>query len=258
MTRIYGNQMRLSARGVIGSVFIVGMAALFVRLGFWQLDRLEQRRARNAALEGALTLPPIVLDSAAVRAVDADPARFVNRRVVVRGAYLPDDLLLRGRAFAGRPGVHVVTPLAIDGVPRTVLVNRGWVPSPDGATADTKPFAEPGARSIEGIFQAVPVTENGGQPSPSQTGALTYRRLDLETLRGRVRPPILPLYVQQLPGPDSLSAPPPRRVSLPPLSEGSHLSYAVQWFSFAAIALVGLGILLARGQRRSAKHPSNP
>ena len=79
--------------------------------------------------------------------------------------------------------------------------------------------------------------------------SLTFRRLDPRALRARMDGPVLPFYLQQLPTPGVSE--PPYRVPPPELSEGSHLSYAVQWFSFAAIALIGMGILLVRDLRQS-------
>jgi surfeit locus 1 family protein len=240
-----------SLRTAVAGVFVLLLAALFVRLGFWQLDRLEQRRARNAALRAATAQPELTLDAGTLRRIASDPGPFVNRRARVEGVYDPaGEVLLRGRSHELRPGVHVVTPLATDGG-MVVLVNRGWVPSPDAATVDPRPYAEPGRRTVAGILQAIPVTENGGAPSwsgPGDARTLTYRRLDLPSLRERSRRPLLPLYLQQLPGPDGAAADLPRRVPLPELSEGNHLSYAVQWFSFAAIAVVGYALLVLRRQ----------
>lgn len=251
--------MRLSWRGVVGTLFILALAALFVRLGFWQLDRLGQRRARNAAQAAATALPPVALDSATLAAISADPPSFVNRRVTARGTYAPrGEVVLRGRVRDGRPGVHVVTPLLLAGRPEAVLVNRGWLPSPDGATVDAAAFAEPGERTVTGVLQLIPTTDDGGTPARAGNGALTFRRLDLETMRGRAGRPLVPLYVQQLPGLDSLTAGPPHRVPLPALSEGNHLSYAVQWFSFAAIALVGLVILVLRSRPRDPNRTPAP
>jgi surfeit locus 1 family protein len=245
--------MRLSRREVLAGVFALLVAAVCVRLGFWQLDRLEQRRARNAALAAALAEPPVVLDEATVRAIEDDPARFVNRRVAASGAYDPaGEVVLRGRVHDGRPGVHLATPLVLEGG-AAVLVLRGWVPSPDGASVDPRPYAEPGRRTVEGVLQAVPVTEDGGAPSTSTANrvrTLTHRRLDLPSLRSRSPRPLLPLYLQQLPGPDSTRAVPPVRVPLPERSNGPHLSYAVQWFSFAAIALAGYAVLVLLPRRK--------
>jgi surfeit locus 1 family protein len=243
--------MKASTRGVLGAAFILGMCALCVRLGFWQLDRLEQRRARNHAAEAALAQPPLTLDAAAARAIDADPARFVGRRVRVAGVYAPNgEVLLRGRVREGRPGVFVVTLLAVDGLGRMVLVNRGFVPSPDAASVENPAqYAEPGPRTVEGILQAIPVTGDAGAPSRTAAGTLTFRRLDLPTLQART-PGLLPLVVQQLPGAGAATATPPLREPPPALGEGSHFSYAVQWFSFAAIGVVGLLVLALRSRRR--------
>lgn len=242
--------MKTTLRGVLAVIFVLAVAAVCVRLGFWQLDRLEQRRERNAAIRAAGALPPLRLDSATLREVAADPGRFVHRRVVVRGSYDPThQVVLRGRAHEGRPGVHLAAPLRVPGADVAVLVNRGWVPAPDAATVPPGSFAEPGPRTVQGVLQPVPSTADRGSPSAAPAGgAPTYRRLDLDALRGRVPYPLLPLYVEQRPGPGDPEY--PRRVPPPEVGEGPHLGYAVQWFSFAAIALVGLGVLLLRARGR--------
>lgn len=245
--------MKVTVRGALAAAFILGMCALCVRLGFWQLDRLEQRRARNASLVEKTALPPVTLDAAAVDSIRRDPARFVNRRVRVRGPYLPDgEVVLRGRAQGGQPGVHLVTPMQLPGVPALVMVNRGWVPSPDAATVDAAPYAEPGDRTVDGLLQDVPVTDDGGTPAETG-GRTTYRRLDRETLARNLGGPVLPLYVQQLPDPGAADTAPPVRIAIPPLGEGPHLGYAIQWFSFALIGVGGLAILLFRERRKRAE-----
>ncbi|HEV2147891.1 MAG TPA: SURF1 family protein [Longimicrobiaceae bacterium] len=242
--------MKPSPRGMAAALLAVLVASVCVRLGFWQLDRLEQRRERNAAIRAAGRLPTLLLDSASVRLVADSPAAYLDRRVRVRGVYDPSrEVVLRGRAREGRPGVHLVTPLRIAGSDDEVLVNRGWVPSPDGATVDRAPYAEPGPQEVVGLLQEVPATGDRGQPAaPRGGGDTTFRRLDLATVRERSAGPVLPVYVQQLP--DPARSRPPFRVPAPVLSEGSHLSYAVQWFSFAAIALLGLVVVALRGRKR--------
>lgn len=242
--------MKLTVRGVVAAVFVLVMCGVCVRLGFWQLDRLRQRKERNAAQVQAARMPVLDLDSATAAAAEREPYLFINRHVRATGVYDPaGEVVLRGRAQDGQPGVHLVTPLIIPGVAAEVLVNRGFVPSPDAASVDARRFAEPGTRTVVGVFQEVPRTKDGGQPStthaPAGPQTLTYRRLDLDALRAKARRPVLRLYVQQLP--DSTAKPGyPLRVPLPELGNGPHLSYAVQWFSFAAIGLAGLVVMLLR------------
>src|SRR5687767_12142637 len=114
----------MTARPWLPLVAAVIIAAVCVRLGFWQLDRLSQRRERNATIAAAFRLPPISVE-AALR--DSVP-RF--RRVVVNGRWdYPRETTISGRTRSGSPGVHIVTPLTL---PQggDVLVNRGWVYSP--------------------------------------------------------------------------------------------------------------------------------
>lgn len=250
--------MKFSRGGVAAAVLAVVVAGVCIRLGFWQLDRLEQRRAANAALRSALALPALELPGDSLAALTRDPARFVNRPVRVEGRYIPDaDVVLRGRAHQGRPGVHLVTPLRIAGSDSAVLVNRGWVPSPDAASVAPEAFREPDAEAVTGILQRVPVTGEESLPRTVQVegrAVQTYRRLDLSTLQEAIGAPLLPLYVQQLPE-DPARTDPPLRVPLPEMDEGPHLGYAIQWFSFAAIAVGGF-LLLAF--RRTRKVPDRP
>jgi surfeit locus 1 family protein len=249
--------MRLSLRGALAAAFILAMCALCVRLGFWQLDRLQQRNARNQAVQTAMRMPVLEYDSATAKALERNPERFINRRVRATGTYdAAGEVILRGRSHRSNPGVHLVTPLAVPGVRQALLVNRGWVPSSDAATVDAGPFAEPGTRTVTGILQEIPRgTRAGGEPATTRVNGapvVTFRRLDLQTLRRTQRRPFARLYLQQLPGADSAQARPPVRVAVAPQDNGPHLSYAVQWFSFATIGVVGLAIMLLRQRRTPA------
>lgn len=232
-------------RATAGAAFILLMCALCVRLGFWQLDRLEQRRARNAVAARGLAAPPAPLTAESLRAIDASPADWHYRRVSVRGAYDPGgEVLLRGRSDGGRPGVHVATPLHTARTGRILLVNRGWIPAADGARPAQRAAPPSGELRVEGILMELPATGDAGQPSLS-AGVPSYRRLDLETMRGTHGAALLPVYLQLTTPPgDSL----PRLVPAPALDEGPHLGYAIQWFSFAAIGIIGLAVLLRRGR----------
>lgn len=237
---------------MVAVVVALTVAAVCVRLGVWQLDRLEQRRERNAAIRAAQALPPAPLDAALFAAVSSRPAEYDWRPVEARGTYRHEgDLVLRGRARDGRPGVHVVSPLVTaDG--RVVMVNRGWAPSPDGSTANSRALRTSGPVHVRGVLRAMEVNEDRGMPAAGRAGAdTTWRRVDLAVARERAPGAVLPLVLQQLPAAAD-PATPPLPEPLPSLSEGNHLSYAVQWFSFAVIALVGLIILLRRNPRQNA------
>jgi surfeit locus 1 family protein len=238
--------VKLTPRGVLAAIFVLLVAGTCVRLGFWQLDRLEQRRARNAAIRAAGDLPPLRLDSAAP-ALSADPRALAWRRAEAAGRYHhAGDMVLRGRARGGRPGVHLVSPLVLaDG--RVVMVNRGWVPAPDASTADVRPLRTTGPVRVSGALLPLPSDPDCGLPVPGGPGGAdtTWRRVDLAVARARSPGPLVPLLLQELPsGGEEGAAPAPE--PLPALSQGNHLSYAVQWFSFAAIAVIGFLIVAFR------------
>jgi surfeit locus 1 family protein len=210
-------------------------AAAFVRLGFWQLGRLRERETSNRVTLSARAAPPVSLD----RVDSAGISSLGQRHVIATGRYDEDhDIVLRGVALDGVPGVHVVTPLLLPGRETALLVDRGFVPSPDAVTVETDSLREPGRVRVEGI--AIPIPSGGGKPL-EHGGRTTWGRLDLAELRQRLPYPILPIYVRQLP--DSGLPAFPRRVPPPALDEGPHLSYAIQWFLFAVMAVM-FGVLV--------------
>ncbi len=233
---------------MVAGVFVLLVAIVCVRLGFWQLSRLEERRAQNAAISGAISSPILRLDGADAKALLRDPTDFLHRRVTISGSYIPGGaVILRGRAREGRPGVHLITPLVIENTDARILVNRGWLPAPDAASVDPHPYALPGSTEVTGII--LPNEGAGEDPVPAVLEVdgrpvMTYQRLDFELMENRTGEPLLPVILQQLSDPDPTA--PPSAVALPALDEGPHLSYALQWFSFAIIAVVGFAIMVLR------------
>ena len=245
--------VKMSASGIAAGIGVVLIAAVCVRLGFWQLHRLDERRAENAVLSAALSAPPIDLRGAMLDSVLADPGRYRFRRARVEGHYdSTAAFLLRGRARRGAPGVHLVAPLKLDGAARTILVNRGWLPSPDAATADPRPYASAGSMVVEGLLH--PLGAAVGDPSPVMlrvdgTVVRSYQRLDWPTFQAVLTADLLPVYLQRVAPedtPESLPAADP----IPSTDNGPHLGYAFQWFSFAAIAVIGFGVVATRKRRR--------
>jgi surfeit locus 1 family protein len=142
---------------------------------------------------------------------------------VARGVYdFSAERTWPGRSFDGTPGVALITPLRL-GDGSAVLVDRGWVPSPDAFHVDHGLYREPDTAQVTGLALIPP---RG---------------------RGDVTPEgFLPFVVQvDMPGPPGGL---PRRWPPPAFDNGPHLSYAVQWFSFALIALVGTAALIRRGR----------
>lgn len=208
------------------------LGALFVWLGFWQLDRREERRALNAARMRQLALPPVHV----IELVSQSDA--INRRATVSGVPdFPNEIVLTGRSRSGSPGVHILTPVRIPGRDTAVLVNRGWVYSADARRVDLRRWREPGT-VFSGFTQRLP----GTAPTSAPPLERAVRQLSHPGVARLLPYPVHSLYIvaQDSAANDST----PARLATPLLGDGPHLSYAIQWFSFAAIAIIGAAVVI--------------
>lgn len=224
-------------RGVLwGSVVVLIVTLTCARLGMWQLDRLEQRRARNQGTLQRMRASPTELSS-----MMRDSSGFLFRRVLLNGEY--DDantVIIAGRSLRGVPGVHVMTPMRLGGA--AVLVNRGWMPSADAARIDVESIREPPPSNLPGLI--TPMPGNYGRGAPPDSFQRVWHRMDGERLRRQFPYPTLPFVVQILPHANQPEF--PIRLKPPEMDEGPHLGYAIQWFSFAGIAMIGWTAVLLR------------
>jgi cytochrome oxidase assembly protein ShyY1 len=244
-------------RGLGLVAFATGMAIACVLLGLWQLDRYEQRAARNDAVRAAIDAPPVPLES--LVAPDT-PAGEVDdgvewRTVVVRGSFDPAvELTLRLRPVEGQSGVHALGLLVLeDG--RAVLVDRGFLPTATRSTAEVDvPAADTGPVEVVG---RVRLSEQGrGAGLDADADPPSIRFVDLTDLQSSASTELGPVWVErvsQSPSENTALAPVPP----PRLSAGPSLIYAVQWFLFAVIAVVGFVVLARRdnAQPRAAQAP---
>jgi cytochrome oxidase assembly protein ShyY1 len=225
-------------------VLALVVAGTCVGLGLWQLRRLEERRALNARIIERRSAPPVTIEGAA--SGPAEPYRSAS----ARGTYdVEHEVLLYGRSRDGEAGHLVVTPLVLaDG--DAILVVRGWVPF----AMQTAPVrgAGPPAGEVEVSGSLLP-DEGEGSTTPDARGII--RVLDVAGIASTLPYDLFPLPLrsaeQAPPQPGSLPTP----VPTPELSEGPHLSYAIQWFAFAAVAVAGAAILLRRDRRPATGDP---
>lgn len=235
----------MSRRSLTVLLLAVVFATLTTGLGFWQLSRLRGRREGNARALALRALPVISLGGASA----SGSGEMDNRLVEATGHFdRTEEIVLRGYVYQGAPGVRIVTPLRVAGSDTALLVLRGFVPSADAVHADLAGLDEPGELNIHGVAFAIPVSSDSGGRL-KDAGNVTWRRLDLTAVRSRLPYPIYDSYLIE--ARDSVHPPLPMRLEPPPLDDGPHLSYAIQWFAFATTGLVVGGILASRteGQR---------
>jgi surfeit locus 1 family protein len=218
----------MSRRLVLFSIISAAMAALFIRLGFWQISRLHQRQSLNAYIESRIDSVPVPFF-----ALGTDSAVNHFRRVTVTGT--PDfghEFYMVDRSRDGAPGVYVLTPIRVAGHDTAVLVNRGWVYAPDASTIDPSHWHAADS-TFEGYVDEFQAPVAVPPPEPRHVRTINYRRI-----AAGLPYPIADTYVVAL-GKDSVIAGTPLRIQPPPLDEGPHRSYAIQWFAFALISLGG-------------------
>jgi cytochrome oxidase assembly protein ShyY1 len=244
-------------RHVAVLLLVAGMLALLV----WQLDRLHEKRDYKALVEhreGEPAEPVEELLPPGLHLGDRGVDEVLYRNATAEGTYVADrTVVVENRTSSDdAPGGWVLTPLALDDG-RVVLVNRGFV----GYDVDGEIVAPPPPRGevrVEGLLFPTQRRGSFGATDPD-TGVLkVVARVDLERIDQQVDGDLLPAYVQLS---DSDPAEPPvasgvaavEALGPPEVSEGPHLSYAVQWGIFSTIAAVGYGLLLRKVAREEAQ-----
>ena len=232
--------------------FAVGAACL--RLGFWQLDRLTERRQANAEVRAKQSMPPINLNAG-----DAVTASDAFRPAEARGSFdLERQVLLSNRSLNGQPGMHWVVPLRLQGRTESILVDRGWLPLSETEPDRLAKLPSSGTVEIGGVLLPTQIEPRWGfmadrLPSPGQPPLFVWRVLSIPGLQAQTPYPLLPLYLAAAEPPSDSPLPKPD-VAID-LSEGSHLSYAIQWFAFCAIAWIGASLYARRRLRAGEPGP---
>ncbi|MCG8017198.1 MAG: SURF1 family protein [Candidatus Thiodiazotropha sp. 'RUGA'] len=211
---------------------MVIVTPLLCSLGFWQLDRAEQKRSQATALEMRRKMPPISLTDSARPEAD----QLLYRQVKLQGEFLPErTIFITNRKHLGKTGFHVVTPLQLSENGELVLVNRGWtavIPSTDNVSP-----ANSGNRlSISGeiTIPQAPAIELTPSDDNSQLPP-HWPYLTLKRYRQWSGLEVLPILVLQTSQDDQNFI---RQWPTPKVSDLMHIGYAIQWFAFAIIALL--------------------
>ncbi len=229
-----------SRRWLLTTFLVFIGAVILVGLGIWQLDRLKQRRAFNARVESMRAAE--VLDLNLNISQDIDSMEW--RAVKVKGKYdFEDQVALRNQYNDDRQyGYHLITPLLFDG--GAVLVDRGWIPAEGNSLpADWRKYDEVGEVTITGqirLGESKPVYGGVADPelSPAQTRLDLWNNLDLVRISEQIPYPILTICIQPNMDENDIQPPVVYQPALD-LTEGPHLGYALQWFSFATILFAG-------------------
>lgn len=218
-------------------VFVLALGFVFVRLGDWQLDRLDQRRERNATTannEQTAAQPAAEVFDRPIG--EADQWRNVRATGTFDAEH---QFLVRYRQNGDENGYEIVTPLRLPGG-ETVLVDRGFVPLTTGQPIPTAiPVPPAGDVTVVGHVRR---NEQGNEGAIRPEGG-QIRLINSDALQAVLPYPVVNGYLS------AVTVDPPQSGGLEPilppdLSEGPHFWYAVQWFMFTGIGVLGIVVFI--------------
>ena len=240
-----------SKKWILVTILIALSMALFVWLGFWQLDRLEQKRTYNTTMAERWRQEPFDLNAEQLPQ-SLDNLEF--RRITADGYFdYASQIILKSQIYYDAPGIALVTPFVFaDG--RAVLVARGWVPADQASPQAIAQLEEPAGAPVLGLIKPSQAPPNGQPSTPPATPQSEWFRIDIPAIQAQMPYALEPAWIQQLPETGRPIDKLPIREEPMALDEGNHMSYAVQWFSFALIAGFGY-IMFVRYRERLASRP---
>jgi surfeit locus 1 family protein len=231
----------MSRRTTLFCALAVVAAALFIRLGIWQVARLRERQGRNAIVAAAQRSTP-----RPVLSLPRDTGAVHYRPATADGRFdFEHELVLASRTHQGSPGVELLTPVRVAGTDTAVLVDRGWVYSPDGGTVDRARWRESDTAHVTGYVELY--APDAGATSAA-ADARRVRRVSRSEIAAKIPYPVADVYLVATS--DTAGNAHPVRREIPVLDDGPHLGYAVQWFCFALVALGGAGAIVAHERKR--------
>lgn len=215
-------------------LFVVAFAAAcFAVLAPWQLGKNTDTEHRNDLIRAAVDTDAVPIDELAPAAKPLDEDNEWHE-VTLRGRYLPEDqVLLRFRYSQERPAVEALTPFAVSGSDRVVLVNRGIVANSENGQVNV-PAPPSSEVTIAARLRRSEGTSPGKEPrvEGGQSTAYTIDTAQLSRLTGVAMDSF---YLQLSPNqPGSLG-----EIELPQLESGPFLSYGLQWLAFGVMVPLG-------------------
>ena len=233
---------------LIPSLATVLLLPLLFTLGYWQLQRAEQKEILQKAFVSNSASPAVSLTD--LNVVD-DTNRY--RRVYMKGQYdAAHQVLLDNQIRDKQPGYHVYTPFKLDHQEQTILVNRGWVAL--GASRQQLP-----AIDIEYDNAVTPVEISGQVSQPANPGLLltddslpswpyVAQHIDYQALSQHLSYPLLPAVIlldEQMNNGYKRDWQP----QFGRMGPDRHRGYAVQWFGLTATLLIIYLVMTVKWQR---------
>jgi len=212
-------------------VFII-FFTLFIKLGFWQLDRADQKKIINMAFVERQNQPPIPLNKETIQMPIID---IIWHHVTISGEFLNDkNIILDNQVVQEKAGFLIYTPFKILDSNKIILVNRGWYPLSN--SRNDVPNIPPikGAQAIEGEINQMPSSGISlGKVITEKLDESSFRlqKMDYEVLSSLIGKDLM-RYVVKLKKPifDKTYV---IDLGIPVPDSDKNYGYAFQWFAMA-------------------------
>lgn len=219
-----------------GLIVMVGTTLL----GNWQMQRAAEKLDMQLRIDAGVRAMPVPVENLGV------PAEWQNVSLI--GNWRAEGTIyLDNRVHDGRAGYHVLTPLQLKNDQGWVLVNRGWTfAGRDRATLPPVPTAFEPTTVIGQVRE--PESAPFTLAAEAGQGAL-WQYIDVARYREWSGLPVRDWIVQQTSSSDDGLV---RDWPRPDVGMDRHRGYALQWYSFAGIALALTGFYVYRSVRSDA------
>ena len=211
------------------SLAVAILLPLFLYLGYWQLQRADEKRVLQAEYDARATGAVAMVERRLQR-----PEALQFYRVVAKGHYEADrQILIDNRVHQGRVGYHVITPLRLLDSDVRLLVNRGWIAA--GTRRDVLPQVPTpaGTTTVEGI--AIVPSGHIFELDTKTEEAIVWQNLVLARYAKWSGLKLQPVVLQQTSdAADGLV----RAWTRPDTGADKHRGYAFQWYSLASTILI--------------------
>ena len=221
----------LRPRWIILTFLLAILIYLFIELSGWQFDRYHQRIDRNKDFVTAVAGVPIPIENI---------SQLNNLKqwgkVSLSGQYLDaKSKLVRKRYLKNSLGFWVLTPFQLANK-EIILVNRGWIPSANSSTSE---LAIPNSPTQQVLIEGYLRPMEKFKANPTDLPSNQINDINTEKFQGNIYPNFYVQVGKSNPAEKDIGI-----IDLPEVSNGPHLSYAIQWILFALLLPIGWYVLL--------------
>ena len=224
---------------ILLTAFVAVCVLILCALGTWQVQRLKWKEGLIDQAAAAAALPPAPLSEV----LPATDPEFRKALVVCRG--LPTAPFVELQSIHdGEPGRRLISACVPEGMTRTFLVDRGFLP--DAVTVRPRVMASTLPLALVVELRRTP-PPGPMVPSPSQGRFFGRDNTAMATALGAGAPSEFTLYALASPNPEI----PALIATAPPAAfTNNHLGYAMTWFGLA-LALIGFYVAVLVRRRKS-------